>query len=209
MQEDVSPTVMPVLSTGRLVIRPFEEEDLPAVHRILDLELNEGWSQVERRRYIDWRILSYAHLGALYQPPYGERAIVRQADDEIVGVCGLVPSMGPFGLLPSFSEVPIEDRHLSFPEVGLYYALAPKEQGKGYATEAARALIDYGFSAWNLHRIVATTTRDNARSMSVMRRLGMKVERNPEPEPEWFQVIGVLPNPALGGPVFTVHKPPK
>jgi RimJ/RimL family protein N-acetyltransferase len=55
-------------------------------------------------------------------------------------------------------------------------------------------MIAYGFEQLRLRRIVATTEHDNARSISVMRRLGMRLERNPRPEPAWFQTVGILDN---------------
>jgi RimJ/RimL family protein N-acetyltransferase len=76
--------------------------------------------------------------------------------------------------------------------MGLYWALAPAHRGQGYATEAARALIEHAFDAFGLARILATTERGNAASQAVMRRLGMRVEENPLPQPEWFQVVGWL-----------------
>ena len=75
------------------------------------------------------------------------------------------------------------------------YAVVPWKQGRGYATEAARALISYAFDELDLRRIVATTEHENLRSVAVMRRLGMTIERNPEAEPHWFQTVGVLANP--------------
>ena len=69
-------------------------------------------------------------------------------------------------------------------------------QGQGYATEAARALVDYAFQHLRLKRIIATTTYAKAASMGVMRKLGMHLERNPYPEPPWLQVVGVLENDA-------------
>ncbi|MDX6533520.1 MAG: hypothetical protein QOF68_1264, partial [Gaiellales bacterium] len=80
-----------------------------------------------------------------------------------------------------------------------YWALKPEARGNGYATEAARALIDWAFDNLELARIVATTEDDNSASQAVMRRLGMRVERNPDNEPAWFQVVGCLeapPDPA-------------
>ena len=50
------------------------------------------------------------------------------------------------------------------------------------------------FSTLKLKRIVATTTYDNAALMGVMRKLGMRIERNPMSEPLWFQVVGILEN---------------
>ena len=78
------------------------------------------------------------------------------------------------------------------PEMGLYYALDPAHHGKGYATEAAQALIDYAFEYFNLKRIVANTEFSNLASQAVMKKLGMKLYRNETGEPEWFEVLGVL-----------------
>jgi RimJ/RimL family protein N-acetyltransferase len=39
---------------------------------------------------------------------------------------------------------------------------------------------------------VATTEHDNLGSIAVMRKLGMRIETNPEGEPEWFQTVGIL-----------------
>jgi hypothetical protein len=44
--------------------------------------------------------------------------------------------------------------------------------------------------------VVATTAYVNEASQRVMARLGMRVERNPCPDPPWFQVVGTLDNPA-------------
>ena len=100
--------------------------------------------------------------------------------------------MGPFGELPGFGGIGPAERFR--PEVGLD-GMAPAIRGRGYATEAAAALIDHGFREMRLARIVATTTRDNLASIAVMRRLGMRVELNPLPEPHWFQVVGWLHAP--------------
>lgn len=186
----LSPTAMPPLVTERLVIRAFVDSDLDAVHAALASYL--PLSLDARRAWLRWNIETAEQLAALYQPPYGDRAIVRREDDAVIGACGLVPAMGPFGLLPSFADVPPERRARNIPQVGLFYALSPETRGQGYATEAARALIDYGFRSWNLDRIIAQTTYDNRASMAVMRRAGMRIERNPQPEPAWFQVVGVI-----------------
>ena len=55
-------------------------------------------------------------------------------------------------------------------------------------------MVAYAFAQLRLRRVVATTEHDNARSISVMRRLGMRIERNPLPEPAWFQSVGILDN---------------
>jgi ribosomal-protein-alanine N-acetyltransferase len=57
-------------------------------------------------------------------------------------------------------------------------------------------MVAYAFGQLRLRRIVATTEHDNARSIGVMRRLGMRLELNPLAEPAWFQTVGILDGPA-------------
>ena len=59
-------------------------------------------------------------------------------------------------------------------EIG--WALHIGYRGKGYAAEAARALITYGFEKLRLHRIFADTSNANVSSVKVMERLGMRRE---------------------------------
>ena len=77
------------------------------------------------------------------------------------------------------------------PEVGLFWAIDPPRQRQGYATEAARAMIDYAFDTLRLWRILATTEYDNHASQAVMLKAGMTLTRNPRPDPPWMQVVGV------------------
>ncbi len=191
---------MPPLATNRLLVRPFALDDLAAAHRILDMELGEadtgteGTLAIEQRRaWLEWSALSYEQLAYLHQPPYGDRAIALRETGELVGACGYVQCLGPFGLLPSLRAGLSEaTARLFTPEFGLYWAISPAHQRQGYATEAAAALIDYAFAQLQLRRIVATTAYDNIASQGVMRRLGMRIEHNPSTEPPWFQVVGIL-----------------
>ena len=193
---------LPVLETDRLVVRPFTMDDLAAIHHILDVELAAAGGAPanpdafdERQRWLAWTVMSYEELAKLHQPPYGDRAIVLKDAGRLIGACGLAPSLDAFGQLPAFQAADADLwRGYTSPEVGLYYAVSPTYQRQGYATEAARALIDYAFTQLRLRRIVATTTYDNAASMAVMRRLSMRIERNPYPDPPWLQVVGVLDN---------------
>ena len=57
-------------------------------------------------------------------------------------------------------------------EVG--YRLIKQHWGKGYATEAARALIKYGFNQLNLNKITAVALPENKASARVMQKAGMK-----------------------------------
>jgi ribosomal-protein-alanine N-acetyltransferase len=184
---------MPVLRSNRLVVREFGIDDLQAVHTLLDVQLEGGLAALEQRRdWLHWTVLGYSQLAELRQPPYGDRAIVLTSSGALIGACGLVPCLAPFSQIPGMGQSPGYSA-----EIGLYWAVAPEHQRRGYATEAARALVQYAFDTLRVHRVVATTTSDNAASMAVMRKLGMRLERNPRGEPEWFQVVGVLPNPTV------------
>ena len=191
--------LMPPLETKRLIIRPFALDDLDAAYRILDVELSEAetgtagaQTREQRRTWLQWSALNYDQLAYMYQPPYGDRALALRQTGELIGACGYVPALGPFDLLPSFASAEPESAARGYrPEFGLYWAIAPAYQRHGYASEAARALIDYAFTQLNLKRTIATTTYDNAASIGVMRKAGMRIERNPTSEPPWFQVVGI------------------
>lgn len=186
---------MRALETKRLIIRALVLEDGDTYTRLLDAAFGtDGYgSPVSKRVIFEFQAASDAGLALLHQPPYGDRAIVLRSSGEIIGSVGFAPALAPFGLLPSFEP----SQHFT-PEVGLFWALFPDEQGHGYATEAAAAMVEYAFAELRLRRIVATTEHDNTRSINVMRRLGMRLERNPQAEPHWFQTVGILDN-ASGG----------
>jgi [ribosomal protein S5]-alanine N-acetyltransferase len=196
---------MPTLETDRLLIRPFTMDDLPAIHQLLDVELasaemgTEGvQSLAGRRQWLQWTVLNYEELAKLHQPPYGDRAIVLKDGQALIGACGYVPCLDAFGQLPEFGAAhDAARRGLTSTVFGLYWAVSPRYQRRGYAAEAASALVRYAFTNLKLRRIIATTTHDNAASLGVMRKLGMRVEPNPYPEPPWLQAVGVLDNPAL------------
>jgi ribosomal-protein-alanine N-acetyltransferase len=193
---------MPALETARLLIRPFVEADLPAVYQLLDVDLteddmgNEGALSLDvRRRWLDWTVLNYEQLAHLYQPPYGDRAIVLRDSGALIGACGYVPCLGPYAQVPILRAEAGQVDGLGSTEFGLFWAISPTQRQRGYATEAGRALIEYAFEHLQLGRIIATTTNDNAASIGVMTKLGMRVDRNPLPTPPWLQTVGVLANP--------------
>ena len=61
-------------------------------------------------------------------------------------------------------------------------------------------MIDFAFKQLHLTRIIATTDYSNIASQGVMRKVGMKITRNPLPDPPWLQVVGVLENDVLDKP---------
>ncbi len=186
---------LPVLTSDRLIVRPFSADDLSAVAPILDdgLASLDSPTDPSHQLWLDWQTRAYSAHAALYQPPYGDYAICLRDTGEVIGAVGLVPCLLPVGLLPSFQTGTAVD-HLRQPEMGMFWAVNQPQRGNGYAGEAARLLIDLMFTRWQVKRIVATTAFDNSASIRVMERLGMTIERNPHSEPEWLQVMGWLEN---------------
>jgi len=184
---------MRTLETDRLRIRPFVLDDAAEYRRLLDEAFGRASDRAEdtTRLLLEYHVIADKAHDALHQTPYEDRAIVLKSDGNLIGSVGFAACLAPFGQIASFGGTPHRTS-----EVGLFWALFPDRWGKGYATEAARAMVSYGFEELELARIVATTEHDNLRSIAVMRRLGMTIERNPGAEPHWFQTVGVLMNPA-------------
>lgn len=192
---------MPVLTGEGVSIRPLSRDDLESCHRLYgeigwdDPALGEAANRARRRAWLDWAVRNDQQLAALHQPPYGERVICDQ-EGRFAGLIGIVPRLEPFGRLASLGGDPLARLTA---EVGLFWALRPGWQGRGLATRAARVLSDWMFQALGLARIMAGTEYDNTASIAVMRRLGMRIERNPSADPPWFQINGVLEAPQEAG----------
>jgi RimJ/RimL family protein N-acetyltransferase len=195
------PLRVPPLQTGRLLILELRQGDIEGCSRLFsaigwdDPKASETEQLGRRRSWLDWTVRSYLQLDRLTQPPYGERAVTLKETGEFVGLIGLVPALGPFEQLPALGGA---ERARWTTEVGLFWAIAPEHQRRGYAIEAARALAGWAFEHLRLKRVIATTETANAASIAVMRRLGMRVEANPQPDPPWFQTVGVLEAEAWG-----------
>lgn len=146
-----------VLETHRLVLRQLTEGDEPFVLELLNdpgFLTNIGDRGVRdlegARRYIeDGPGASYRTHG------FGLWLTALKATGEPVGICGLVKRDG-----------------LEHADVG--YAILERFSGKGYATEAAAATLDYARSVIGLTTIVAITTPDNAPSQAVLAKIGLK-----------------------------------
>jgi RimJ/RimL family protein N-acetyltransferase len=84
-------------------------------------------------------------------------AVARRSDDALVGDCMLALDAGD----PSIAEIG--------------YTVDPSQQGHGYASEAAGALIDYAFDRQGVAVVRAVTDTRNSRSIVVAERLGMRL----------------------------------
>ena len=184
-----------MIETPRLLIRPFQAEDLERIQALLERAFGESsLSQEERRSWLDWSALSQKWLPKMHQPPYGDQAVTLKSTGEIIGAAGLVPLLDHYEQIPGLSDTP--QNRFTTPELGLFWAVDPDFQRQGFATEAAQALIDFAFRELHLKRVLATTETANTSSQAVMRKLGMALHTNPYPQPPWLQVVGVLYHPA-------------
>jgi ribosomal-protein-alanine N-acetyltransferase len=144
------------LRTARLELRPFTDADLPAAHRI--------YRDPEVMRYVGHGPVGGEHetrgmlaAYAAHQAAHGFSfwAVIERAGGALIGDAGLFLSQG------------------SGPEVEVGYTFARRAWGRGYATEAARACLDVAFGQLGLDEVIALVVPDNARSLSVIARLGM------------------------------------
>ena len=145
--------------TERLVLRRFTYDDMPDVLRFASQPSVAGVTST-RIQATEEGVRKYIELQNSYQPfekdKVFELAVERKEDGKVIGLLGLICQDHGQG------------------EIG--WALGVEHRGQGYATEAARALMDYGFSSLGLHRIYADTSSDNLASWRVMERLGMRRE---------------------------------
>ncbi len=172
---------MPTLETERLLIRPFQADDLDAAYAVFEghpdvwrYDPGRQRTYEERAREIQYRIAQYAREG------FGCMAVTRKADGSLLGYCGLQTWLR-------------ETRPLATLETELFYKLGRAYWGRGYATEACRAMIAHAFTDLCLPRLVTVTAAANAASIALLRRLGMRIVPSPTDSDE---VNGILDNPA-------------
>ena len=185
---------IPALETERLIIRELTLDDLEAINHVLDSSFGSETPLSERQRWLQWTVLGYEMFAMLEQPHYGERAVVSKETGEIIGAVGIVPYLDRFNRVAAFNRAPNAP---ATAEVGLFWAVAPAHQRQGFASEAARALMEYLFTHEKVGRVIATTGYGNRPSQKVMQKLGMTVQHLEEPQPPDQFVVGVLENNML------------
>jgi RimJ/RimL family protein N-acetyltransferase len=142
------------LATGRLLLRPVTALDLTA--------LVTHWTAPDVRRFLfDGAVLSAPEVRAVIaestesfaRSGYGFWIIEEAGRDGLAGTTGLrqLDELGP----------------------EIVYSLAPSAWGKGYATEAAGAVISYALGQLGLPEVLAEVDNGNHASIAVVTRLGM------------------------------------
>ena len=151
-----------MLSTERLVLRPVTGDDHPV--------LLAHWTEPDVRRFLfDGAPLSSAEVAETVEESIGDFAahgygiwLIELGAGPRPG-----PSPGP-GLVGTAGLRPLEESGLE-----IFYSLAPAAWGHGYATEAARAVVEYAFGPLGLPEVLAEVDEGNAASVAVVKRLGM------------------------------------
>lgn len=146
------------LVTDRLVIRPYEPDDHEQMHEVL-------YGDPDAMRFIggpltpdetERAVRGYAE--AHWRDGYSCWVVEERETGLIVGEAGLQPFDGR--------------RPPPTPDVELAYAFGAAHWGRGFATEAARAILAEGFGPLGLERIVAVTRDENLASQHVLDKLG-------------------------------------
>jgi RimJ/RimL family protein N-acetyltransferase len=150
------------VETPRLLIRPYREDDLAALH------------EIHRRpdvvRYLPWpahasledsRLLLETRMAVSGLVTDGDKLVLAVTDKQNARLLGEVALI-------------LNDRALLQGEIG--FILHPDHQGHGYAYEAAKAMLEIGFGAAGLRRIIGRCDARNAASAGLMEKLGLRRE---------------------------------
>lgn len=163
------------LESERLILRPFVKNDvafLDYLHSDFDVvRYTSGHTRCHKQNlaYIDTML-------ELHEQNLGHLLVLRKADKAPIGRCGLSYFSGVNdGEMDWFywggpENVNREGNVFKLLELG--YSFAKKYWGKGYATEAAFALSEFGFNQLNLSEISSLVIKKNAASVGVAQKLG-------------------------------------
>jgi RimJ/RimL family protein N-acetyltransferase len=150
------------ITTDRLLLRPYADDDFAFLY--------DMFARPEVVRY-------------LYEEPHTPESVRKMLDDRM-GNVALDKEGDYLSLLITRKDEPDTRignamlRWFSEPHGGgeVGYTIHPDHAGKGYATEVTRALIDLGFGATKLHRIIGRLDARNAASHRVLEKCGMRTE---------------------------------
>ncbi|MCB0697154.1 MAG: GNAT family N-acetyltransferase [Chitinophagaceae bacterium] len=144
-----------VIETERLILREFDLSDAQDFYEpnldeeVMRYTADRVFASVEESADLIRNYDQYAKYG------YGRWTVVLKETDEVLGWCGL-----------KYID--------SVQETDLGYRLKCKFWNKGYGTEAAAACLQYGFEQLGLNRVVGRTMKDNATSIRLLEKIGMR-----------------------------------
>ena len=148
---------MSMLETDRLLLRQWKASDYSAFAKISgDTDVMEFYPKP--LNVAESNAMADRIRGLINKRGWGFWAVEIPKQQGFIGFVGL--------------HIPSEQLPFS-PCVEIGWRIAKEHWGKGYATEAARAALDYGFSELGFDEIVSFTTLANLRSQRVMQKIGM------------------------------------
>jgi RimJ/RimL family protein N-acetyltransferase len=143
---------IPIIETERLVLREWREEDVDPYFGMFSDPRVSRFVAATPSRADAWRSIA-VEIGHWQIRGYGRWAVTRKETGAFIGRAGLLYPEG-------------------WPDIELAWALAPAAWGHGFATEAARAAMDYGFGTLGLERLTSNIDPENEPSQRVAQRLG-------------------------------------
>jgi ribosomal-protein-alanine N-acetyltransferase len=159
-----------ILTTDRLLLREFEESDWQAVLAYQSDPLYLRYNPWTYRTEEDVRQFIETFVAWREEQPRSkfQLAIILLVEGRLIGNCG------------------IRMRSSYAMDADIGYELDSRYWGKGYATEAAHALLAFGFGELSLHRIWAHCVAENIASAHVLEKIGMHCEGRLH-ENEWMK----------------------
>jgi ribosomal-protein-alanine N-acetyltransferase len=164
-----------ILETKRLLLRHFLISDLDDLFSFYsDPEIVKYIPDAPRNYEETKEELEWFMNGHPKFPELGLWATIYKETDEFIGRCGLIPWT-------------IDEQN----EVEVAFALSKDYWGQGLATEAAQALVKYGFEKLQLSRLICVIDHGNIASIKVATRIGMTFEKESEDEKGPFLVYAM------------------
>ncbi|GAB3644335.1 GNAT family N-acetyltransferase [Streptomyces sparsus] len=144
------------ISTDRLVLRPFEEADVPALAEMMNDEYVTAWTAEP---------VPYTEADA-------RRYVTRQAPDERGSGRGIVFAVDDFLTGRLVGAVWLRDTDWRSRATGIAYVIAPWARGEGYATEAVLAVARWLFEDRGFERLELRTAAGNSAAQQVAQKVG-------------------------------------
>lgn len=166
---------MTIVETDRFILRPFEEKDIDFLDNLHSDELVMRYILGRVRSHDENIIYLKKLIAAQEDHGIGQRIVIAKQDNQPVGRCGLSffygsPQNGMTAYYVDPKAAPEGQETTRVIELG--YTFLQQSWGKGYATEAAAAMRDYGLKVQKLPEIHSIIAKANGGSVAVAEKIG-------------------------------------